>query len=123
METKINHNKGANMTREECAAWIKETNRSTYAWRSDEILYRNHGIHLFYKGGKNGSYIQILPDGSTSCGTYEDAFPCITDAIFTESYSKKFANAEDALTVVIERYGVGFLMTAVLDLDREPVWN
>jgi hypothetical protein len=102
----------------EARKWIRETNRSKNAWRTDEVLRMNHGIYLIYKGGENGTYLEVLPDGKATFGYYRGAMPCITDAEFEPVNTRQFESVNDALTKIMEKMGVHFLITAICDLDR-----
>lgn len=97
------------MTPEEYAAWKKETETSKFFWRSDPIA-ESKGEYLFYRGGQDGHFIMITKEGEVSIGYYRDAIPHIGEARFDPRHSKKLAGtADDALVIVIERLGMGFL--------------
>jgi len=102
------------MTKEEYAAWQKETIRSKNNWLLDEITLRNKGEYLFYKGGESGTYINIKKDGISSVGYYENAIPHIGEAPFHQKHIKKLEDsAEEALKIVVEKMGIPFLMNFV----------
>jgi hypothetical protein len=106
------------MNATEIKAWTLETMKSEHAWRTDAVLRENQGIWLIFKGGVDGQYIEIQPDGKATCGNYSGAMPCITDAAFEPVYTKQFDDLNQALTVITTKMGVHFLMTAITDCDR-----
>jgi len=53
-------------------------------WTIDGVLFYNQGTELtFIKGAEAGPYMQVTKDGKFTIGTYEIAFPHISDGIFT----------------------------------------
>lgn len=99
------------MTKVEFDSWTKMTKFSEKAWVLDENTLHNYGEYLFYKGGENGVYIEVRKDGIASVGEYEGAIPHIGEAFFIVKHENKIAsNREGALTKIIERLGLPFLM-------------
>ena len=55
------------------------------SWKMDTVTFYNTGIDLSYirKNEFEGHYVQTHPDGRITIGTFEIAYPNITDGIFT----------------------------------------
>lgn len=110
------------MDKNEYAGWMRLTKASEHKWVHDTVMFHNHGIHLFYKGGTDGIYIQIMPDGTASIGNYAMAIPHIGDAMFTVKHSKKLAeDADTALGIVLERMGLQFLLDFINPPEKD-IW-
>jgi hypothetical protein len=115
MKTNKNINKGEmKMTQIEYDNWKKTTDKSKTVWMMDEITFRNRNEYLFYKGGVDGTYISIEKNGMTEIGYYKGALPHIGEAMFETKHNKKLgANNSEALTVVMEKLGIPFLMNFI----------
>jgi len=102
------------MTKSEYDHWKRVTAQSTQNWILDEITLHNWNSYLFYKGGEDGTYIEINPSGRATVGHYEGALPHIGEALFIAKHTKVLAdNAEEALKIVTERMGLQFLRNLV----------
>ncbi len=60
-----------------------------------------------------GVYVHIAGDGKADAGNYEGGVPCITDAAFAVLWTKQFGDFNTAVTRIIERLGVQFLVDAL----------
>jgi len=117
------------MTKKEFDYWWGQTQKSKWAWKRDYITGENSRLRserennpalyreLFYKGGEDGIYIEIDGTGKVEVGEYQGAYPHIGEAIFTTKHKnnpmhkgKPAENFEDALTAIMERLGVQFLI-------------
>lgn len=86
------------MTAQEFHGWRTRTEQSAGRWMQDLIAYANRGEYLFFKGGtEQGTFVQVTPDGECQTGTYEGALPCISDALFKPSSSRKYCDQKEAL--------------------------
>ena len=98
------------MTKQEYEAWRKETEDSRFHWQTDPIMEANTGTLLFYKGGENGSFIEVTKDGKATIGNYAGAVPHIGEALFTPKHVRQFTDQNTALARLIERMGIPFLL-------------
>jgi hypothetical protein len=96
------------MTAQEFKAWTEETARSLYHWQSDPVS-ESRGEFLFYIGGEDGHFIQIMDTGKLLAGTYEGAMPHIGEALFKPTMVRDFPDVNSALQRVIECGGREFL--------------
>jgi hypothetical protein len=102
------------MTPEEFKAWQEVTELSKSRWVIDAITRINRGEYLFYKGGRDGTFIRVNSDGEVWLGYYKDAIPHIGDAFFEIKHRKTLgADANEACARVIERMGIPALLTLV----------
>lgn len=100
------------MTKIEFDEWMEITGFSERRWMFDDVTYRNRGEMLWYKGGVDGVYIDVQSNGTVSVGEYAGAIPHIGEALFQPKHSQKVAdNANEASLIVLERLGVGFLLS------------
>ena len=98
------------MTEQEFKYWAAKTQSSSDNWTEDEIFRLNGKGAFYYIVGESGTYIKIHSDGLIEGGTYEDAFPHIGDAIFTESFQRQFDNFIDAFKSIIKPLGKKFFL-------------
>jgi len=122
------------MTKEEFNAWTEETKFSERNWRRDHItgdnskLYKEHPEwfkgkmkpverELFYKGGTDGVFIEIIGDGTVTVGEYKGAVPHIGEALFIPKHTNRplyhgrpAENLSDGFAAITERLGVEFLV-------------
>lgn len=95
----------------EFANWKKLTASSAHRWTVDEVRKHNDGTLLAYKGGADGVYVELAPDGTAKTGHYHGAVPHIGEALFQAPlFTKKFATQSDALARISERLGLNFLL-------------
>jgi hypothetical protein len=96
------------MNKEEFEKWKRITEVSENNWLFDPIVSANTpGSHLIYKGGFNGGYVWIEPNGEACIGTYQGAIPHIGEAMFTPLYSNRVADTGDeALAIVCDKLGL-----------------
>lgn len=106
------------MTKQEFDAWKKETEKSVSNWQFDEVQYHNNNVLLFYKGGENGSFINIDPTGLTLFGEYNGAIPHIMEACFTVTHRSKWETQKVAFTRLCKAGGLSFLKKFVLNYKR-----
>jgi len=99
------------MTQVEYDRWKMETSKSQFSWVMDQTTFHNRGDLLFFRGGEDGTYINISIDGFVSVGYYEGALPHIGEAMFIKKHGKQLADDQDkALARVVETMGMPFLM-------------
>lgn len=99
------------MTKEEYQNWISFTESSFCKWNFDPCQWGNRKTILAFTGGaEKGVWITIDRDGKASAGTYEGAYPCITDAEFKVQHQKQFADQGEAFTKICEKVGARFLL-------------
>jgi len=99
------------MTQKEYDQWKRETAKSRSSWTMDQVSFHNRGDLLFFRGGEDGTYIEIRKDGFVSVGYYEGAIPHIGEAIFLKKHGKQLADDRDkALARVVETMGMPFLL-------------
>jgi hypothetical protein len=80
-------------------------------WEMDDIMYHNQHVLLLYKGThEQGKFVEIKPDGTALGGTYEGAYPYITDALFKVTRTAKFESQDEAFRRLAETLGVQFLI-------------
>lgn len=101
------------MTPAEFAAWKAETDKSKHQWRLDPIQMANHNTMLAYRGGENGSYVEIDETGLLSLGQYEGALPHIGEAMFTERFKRQYSSFGAAFADCVEAGGLQFLFTLI----------
>lgn len=101
------------MTKNEFNAWKQVTEASRHHWVVDQTTLRNRRVHLIYKGGESGQFIEVTPEGKATIGDYVGAIPHIGEALFTPKHSRQFANGDEALAKVIEVMGLKFLLDFV----------
>lgn len=70
------------MTQEEFDGWSRITALSREQWLMDQVTWENKQTLLAYKGGENGTYVRVEPDGRLEIGEYEGAIPHIGEALF-----------------------------------------
>lgn len=99
------------MTIKEYENWMNITESSKYRWMHDECQSHNHGIELFYKGGVNGEYVEITPEGDLMIGSYEGAYPHIGEAFFDIKAKKNYGTKANAIQAAIEKGGMLFLIS------------
>lgn len=98
------------MTEQEYQYWSNITANSKYYWQIDAITLRNQGVYLIYKGGEDGIFIEVQRNGTVIAGEYQGAIPHINESIFYTKGKRSFKNQNEALTYVIERLGLQFLI-------------
>ena len=103
------------MTKLEAEKWCTLTNSSKNKWTLDEITANNKGIYLFYIGGEEGNFIEVLKTGLMNVGTYQGAFPHIGEAIFPVLKSKQFKDQNAALDYLFNsKIGMPILQALLL---------
>ena len=92
-------------------AWKIETESSKLLWVMDQVTFHNRVDLLFFRGGTDGTYIEISKGGFVSIGYYEGAIPHIGEAMFIKKHGKQLAGDQDkALARVVETLGLPFLL-------------
>lgn len=98
------------MSPQEFAAWSERTRASETRWQVYSIMWLNQGRFLAYRGGVDGIYAEVSPDGVAAIGTYEGAVPHIGEALFHVQHSRQLghsaAEALIALRTSLRRRGV-----------------
>jgi len=97
------------MNKQEFEAWKEHTASSAGRWTVDPVHNGQGRDLLIHKGGVDGDYVLVLPDGTLSIGAYAGAVPHIGEALFTPRGAKKFADFDTALARAIEAGGLAFL--------------
>ncbi len=107
------------MTENEFKNWSAVTARSKERWTVDPIALHNRQVYLIYKGGEDGKFIEVHPDGKLFVGDYEGAAPHIGEAFFKVNFSKTFESQDAALKRIVEAGGMDFLLD-FMDLTLSP---
>lgn len=108
------------MTKQEWNAWIKETQASKRRWQVDLIHNGHSGQDLLvYKGGSEGVYFNIEPNGLLIAGDYKFAIPHIGDAAFGVTYKKQFKSYDVALKSITECLGLGMLLDITTKIPQQ----
>lgn len=101
----------------------KITHSSEDGWVEDHITGLNGRGALFYKGGENGRYMRISPEGMLTVGTYEGAYPHIGETIFSPAEQHRFESFDKALETACQLGGADFMtdmITAPTPEQDEP---
>lgn len=86
------------MTRGEIRKFCNET----FPWKIDWITLFNHNELLIYSGSDHGKYIAIDKSDELMLGDYEGAIQFISDAVFTQQFSKRFKTQTAAISALSE---------------------
>ena len=97
------------MTELECKQWMAVTANSQYQWTEDEVTRLNGRGALYYRGGTDGVYMRIRPEGKLSIGTYEGAIPHIGEATFFQKAVIDCGSFDQAFQKAAELGGQGFM--------------
>lgn len=98
------------MDKNEFERWMHNTLASEEKWVVDRVQLAN-GRFIAYKGGVNGSYLQMdrLVDGvKVSLGLYEGAIPHIAEASFTRVCSDTFKTSTLAKEWIMKQVSMDF---------------
>jgi len=96
------------MTENEFEKWQAVTQGSRFHWTEDEIFRLNGRGLKYYRGGEDGTYVEIHRDGRLEIGQYGGAVPHIGEAYYQPVVRKRYGNFDAALRKAAEFAGPDF---------------
>lgn len=99
------------MTKDEFNTWLEFQQDSATCWQSDPIREANGRGYLLFRGGIDGTYLEITPDGHVTTGFYEGAFPHMGEATYRPQHEPKKLgdNHLEALVVAADYFGLDYM--------------
>ena len=106
------------MTTDEIREWLARAEGSDFRWTEDES-FRNEGSgRRYYRGGDEGKYIEVLPDGRMEIGNYTDGHPNIFNDPCAPVVRKRYSDILAAFVKAVEFTG-GQLISDLIGLPAQ----